>query len=85
MKRYQATRDRETRAMYRLADLYATIDRKLSPQEIDLFRAVSEMPDWSNRYVSLFNGVTEFAGTAGALRILLEWRGRQAWQRATDH
>ncbi len=84
MSRYQTTRDRETRGMYRLTDFYASLDRKISPQELDLFRALAEMPHWSDRYVSLFNGVTdagEFSKTGTALRVLGEWRVRQAWQR----
>ncbi len=84
MSRYQATRDRETRGMYRLTDFYASLDRRISSQELDLFRALSEMPHWSDRYVSLFNGVTdagEFSKTGTALRVLGEWRVRQAWQR----
>jgi 2-polyprenyl-6-methoxyphenol hydroxylase-like FAD-dependent oxidoreductase len=86
MRRFQETRDRETRGMYTLTDFYANIEREISPQEFDLFRAMSEMPHWSNRYVSLFNGVTdagEFTKTRTLLRIYWEWQGRKLWQRVT--
>lgn len=77
---YQRTRDRETRGMYWLTDYYAQIERDRPAQELDLFRAIAAMPDWSNRYVSLFNGVTDadwFLKPTTSFRILAEWRWRQ--------
>ncbi len=80
MMRYQIERDRETRDMYRLTDYYAALGRRLSWREVLLFRALSEMSEWTNRYVSLFNGVTDpgaFARPTTLLRILLEWSARR--------
>lgn len=78
--KYQATRDRETRAMYKLTDLYANLESNRTAQLMTLFHAIAAMPDWSNRYVSLFNGVTSvesFQRLDTPIRILLEWRWRQ--------
>lgn len=83
-KRYQVTRDRETTAMYKLTDLYANLESNRTAQLMGLFRAIADMPDWSNRYVSLFNGVTSaesFQRLDTPIRILLEWRWRQLRQK----
>ncbi len=79
-RNYQYTRDRETKWMYKLTDYYASLDKDRSAAELDLFRAMAEMPDWSNRYVSLFNGVTDpgwFMNFPTPMRIWTEWRWRQ--------
>jgi flavin-dependent dehydrogenase len=79
-RKYHATRDRETKPMYDLTDYYAHLDRKRTPQEMDLFRALAGLPEWSNRYVSLFNGVTDvkwFRRFDTLTRILLAWRWKQ--------
>lgn len=84
--KYQATRDRETRAMYKLTDLVSNLERERKPIEMDVFRAIAAMPDWSNRYVSLYNGVTSvewFQRFDTPLRILAEWRWRQFKSRLT--
>ncbi len=83
MRRYQATRDRETRGMYWLTDYYAHLDRKISAQEYELFRAIAAMPDWTTSYFGLFNGVTdaaEFIKTRTAFRIYWEWQARKLWR-----
>lgn len=83
-RNYQVMRDRETRAMYKLTDLYANLESKRTARLIMLFHAIAAMPDWSNRYVSLFNGVTsveQFQRPDTPIRILLEWRWRQLKQR----
>ncbi len=79
-RNYHTTRDRETKAMYELTDLYAQLERERSRQEMDLFRALAASPEWSNRYVSLFNGVTSlewFQRWDTLMRILLGWRWGQ--------
>jgi hypothetical protein len=66
--------------MYWLTDYYAQLDRRRSPFEMRLFRAIAAMPNWSDRYVSLFNGVTDaarFIRLSTQLRILAEY----AWSR----
>ena len=86
MQKFQATRDRETIDLYRFTDLFAQVEREFSQQEMDLFRALAGMPRWADRYVSMFNGVTNvrrFISTPNLLRIMTEWRVRQAWQRVT--
>ncbi len=78
--KYQSTRDAETRPMYRLTDYYAQVERPRAPHERQLFRAITAMPDWSDRYVSMFNGVTDvkwFTSFPTPLRIVAEWRWRQ--------
>lgn len=83
METYRRSRDSETNAMYRLTDFFANLDRPLKPGELNLFRAIASMPSWSNRYVSMFNGVTEvntFLRPHNQLRILAEWRWNK-WRR----
>jgi flavin-dependent dehydrogenase len=83
-RKYHSVRDRETKPMYDLTDYYAYLDRRRSPQEMDLLRALAAMPKWSDRYVSLFNGVTDvkwFRRFDTLTRILVEWRFRQLKQR----
>lgn len=78
--KYQATRDRETKAMYELTDYLSNLEIERPSAQLDVFRAIAAMPDWSNRYVSLFNGVTNvawFRRLDTPIRILLEWRWRQ--------
>lgn len=78
--KYKARRDHETKPMYELTDFYAQLDRDRTPQEMDLFRALAAIPAWSNRYVSLFNGVTNvkwFRRPDTLVRIMLEWRWKQ--------
>lgn len=77
METYRKTRDSETAAMYRLTDFFANLERPLKPGELNLFRAIASMPTWSNRYVSMFNGVTNvntFLRPYNQLRILAEWQ-----------
>lgn len=79
-KQYRDRRDRETRAMYALTDYYAHLDRNRTPQELALFRAIAAMPEWSNRYVSLFNGMTDaawFRRFPTPLRIIAEYQWQQ--------
>jgi flavin-dependent dehydrogenase len=79
-KKYQRARDRETKAMYTLTDFYADLTRARPPYVMDLFRAIADSPEWSNRYVSLFNGVTPvdwFLRTDTTMRIYWGWRWRQ--------
>ena len=86
MCRYQLVRDRETRGMYGLTDYYAQIDRKIMAQEFSLFRAIAAQPRWANRYVSMFNGVTDvswFIKPTTALRIYWEWQARKLLRRVT--
>lgn len=80
LSKYQTTRDRETVPMYKLTNVLADLEHENPPQLLDLFRAIAAMPDWSDRYVSLFNGVTDpawFQRFDTPLRIFLEWRWRQ--------
>ena len=84
--KYKTTRDRETKAMYELTDYYAYLERGRNPQELNLFRALAAMPSWSNRYVSLFNGVTDvkwFRRPDTLARIFLEWRWQQLKEKLT--
>lgn len=79
-RKYRVTRDRETKAMYELTDYLANLEIKRAPAEMDVFRAVAASPEWSNRYVSLFNGATDvkwFRRFDTITRILLGWRWRQ--------
>lgn len=77
MESYRKTRDDETSAMYRLTDFFANLERPLKKSELNLFRAIAAMPSWSNRYVSMFSGVTDvntFLRPHSQLRILAEWQ-----------
>src|SRR5581483_1101886 len=85
--RYQQTRDGETKWMYKLTDYYASLAKDRSAAELDLFRAMAQVPDWSNRYVSLFNGVTDpgwFMNFPTPMRIWTEWRWRQLKAKFSD-
>lgn len=85
-RKYHKTRDAETAAMYKLTDFYAQLDRDRTPAELDFFRAIAAQPEWSDRYVSMFNGVTSvkwFVGFPTPLRILVEWRWKQLKQKFT--
>lgn len=81
MGKYHRTRDRETRGMYWLTDYFADLTRTRVPTELELFRAIAAMPDWSDRYVSLFNGVTNvdtFRGLPNQLYIFATYQWRRA-------
>ncbi len=83
LRRYQSGRDREARAHYWLADYYADIGRFFTPFEVNVFRALAELPGWSDRYVSLFGGVTDpaaFFRTSNILRLYAEWNARRVWR-----
>lgn len=81
MDKYRLTRDRETRGMYWLTDYFADLTRTRVPTELELFRAIAAMPDWSDRYVSLFNGVTNvdlFRRLPNQLYLLATYHWRRA-------
>ncbi len=86
MRRYRRARDAETIGMYQFTDRFSDLERPFSGQERRLFRAVSDMPHWSDRFVSLFNGVTDprrFLRPANIAVIFTEWQARAALQNLT--
>jgi flavin-dependent dehydrogenase len=86
--RYRETRDRETRTMYELTDYLAHLDKPRSALELGIFRDIAAMPDWSDRYVSMFNGVIDPAVLVkfpAPLRIFVEARWRQFRGDLTGH
>lgn len=83
-QKYQTKRDRETHAMYELTEYISNLERERGESEKNVFRAIAAMPDWSNRYVSLYNGATDvewFRRFDTPFRILLDWRWRKFKQR----
>ncbi len=83
-KTYHQQRDRATKAMYALTDYLANLELERTAAQIELFRAIAAMPDWSDRYVSIYNGATSvewFRRFDTPLRIFAEWRLRQIGER----
>jgi flavin-dependent dehydrogenase len=79
-RKYHTRRDRETRAMYALTDELANMDLERTSAQMDFFRAIAAMPDWSDRYVSMYNGATSvewFRRPDTVMRILATWRWRK--------